>query len=163
MIMTLLLSLTVGQTPMEKPLEGTPVTIQGRAPWRAGTKPGTAPQHLVVRSADEFAKLLRPGNDAPTVLRDLLKAMKLDSIDWSRQMLVVVTGGAQKSGGYRLEITGVAVKGDVMTVRWKLHSPRPTDIVTMAFTHPAETVLVPSHAGTVVFDPPLKKPISGTK
>lgn len=149
--------------PAEKPLPGTPVKILGRGFWRASAKPGAAPQQLVIRSEMEFAKLISAGNDSKTVLDQLKKSLKVDALDWAKQMLVVVTGGAQRTGGFRVEVTAVAVKDNVLTVRWKLHSPKPTDIVTMAFTHPAETILIERFDGKVVFDPALpapKKPVN---
>ena len=137
---------------------GTPVKILCRATWRASTKPGAAAQQLVIRSEADFAKAVGAGNDAKAALDNLKMQMKVDQIDWQKQMLIVVTAGAQRTGGYRLEILGAFAKGDTLTVRWKLHAPKPTDFVTMAFTHPAETVLVESTAGKVVFDPPAPKP-----
>lgn len=137
---------------------GTPVKILGRASWRASTKPGAAAQQIVIRSEADFAKAVGAGNDAKAALDDLKKQMKVEQIDWQKQMLIVVAGGAQRTGGYRLEVLGAFAKGNTLTVQWKLHSPKPTDFVTMAFTHPAEAVLVESTAGKVVFDPPAPKP-----
>jgi hypothetical protein len=136
---------------------GAAVKILGRAPWRASAKPGSAAQQLVIRSEADFAKAVSPANDTKTVLDNLKKQLKVETIDWQKQMLIVASGGAQSTGGFRFEILGVFVKGDTMTVCWKLHAPKPTDFVTAAFTHPAETVLVETFPGKVVFDPPAAK------
>jgi hypothetical protein len=132
---------------------GKPVKILGRATWRASTKPGASPQQLVIRSEAEFAKTVSAGNDAKNVLENLAKQLKVDAIDWNKHMLVVVSAGAQRTGGYRVEVLGVYAREDKLTVHWKLHSPKPTDFVTMAFTHPAETVLIESSDRKVMFDP----------
>lgn len=148
------------ETPDEekpRPIDGVEVKVLGRAPWRASAKPGAAAQQLVVRSREEFDKLISAGNDPKTVLDNLQQQLKTE-IDWSKHMLVVCTGGAQRTGGYRVEVQVVYTKGETMTVRWKLHVPKPGSFVTMAFTHPAETVLVEKFAGTVVFDPAMAKP-----
>ena len=81
---------------------------------------------------------------------NLAKELKVKDIDWTRQMVVVVSGGTQRSGGFRVEVTGLEIKDRMMTVKWKLHSPKGN--ATAAITHPAEVVLLPKFAGKVVFD-----------
>jgi len=82
---------------------------------------------------------------------------KVDKIDWDKQMVVVATAGAKPTGGYRVEILGLEARDGTLTVKWKLHSPKPGSIVTQAFTHPGEAVLVEKFEGKVTFDPPAPK------
>lgn len=84
----------------------------------------------------------------------LAKALKVKDIDWKKQMLVVTTAGSRGSGGFRVEVTGLKVKGDTMTVSWKATPPK--GAATAAFTHPGVVALVPAHK-KVEFDPPAKK------
>jgi hypothetical protein len=134
--------------------------IQGRGFWRASARPGSAAQQLVIRDAGEAAKasgLPADGKGQELASANLAKALKAEKIDWDKQMVVVVTGGAKPTGGFRVEILGLTLKDKELIVKWKLHSPKPGDFVTQAFTHPAEAVLVEKVDAKVVFDPPAPK------
>jgi hypothetical protein len=122
--------------------------VLARAPWRFGVQDNTQHQ-LVIRSQEELEKA------APKQADQLLKALKVDKIDWKTQMLVMVSAGAKRTGGYRVEITKLTPEGKTLTVHWKLHTP--TGFVTQALTHPAESVLVERFDGPVKFDPPAAK------
>jgi len=80
----------------------------------------------------------------------LAKALKVKGIDWDKQMLLVVTAGTKSTGGYKVEVTDMTVKGDTMTVTYKVTPP--SGFATQAFTHPGTVVLVPKHKGKVVFE-----------
>lgn len=140
---------------------GKAVKILGRSPWKAAPRPGAPAIQLVIRSDRDFARAIPRGSNPKAEQAQLAKQMKVDAFDWQKQMIVAVSAGAQRTGGYRVEVLGVFVKDNVMTVRWKLHSPKPDDIVTQAFTHPAEAVLLETFSGKVVFDPPAPKPKRG--
>ncbi len=134
--------------------------IEGRGFWRASSRPGGAAQQLVIRDAVEAAKasgLPADGKSQEQASANLAKALKVEKIDWDKQMVVVATAGAKPTGGYRVEVLTVAVKDGTVLVKWKLHSPKPGGIVTQAFTHPAEAVLVEKAEGKAVFDPPAPK------
>ncbi|MBI1915704.1 MAG: protease complex subunit PrcB family protein [Planctomycetes bacterium] len=62
-----------------------------------------------------------------------------------------------RGGGYSVEILGVEMKDKTLTVRWKLNSPGPDSIVTQAFTHPAQAVLVDTAEGEPKFVEETKK------
>jgi hypothetical protein len=134
--------------------QGIDMKIQARGNWRwTGGK--DQPQQLVIRSADELAKLT--GNPADKATEELAKSFKVESIDWKKQMVVVATGGLKRTGGYSLEITALKVKDGVLTIHWKLHTPQPGSLVTQALTHPAQAVLVERFEGKTLFDPPAPK------
>jgi PrcB C-terminal len=128
--------------------------IIARARWphaRVDVKsPGKDKVQLVLRSANELVAAV-PGAVEKTATGSLAKELKVKDIDWTKQMVVVVSGGSQRTGGYRVEVTALEIKDKTMTVKWKLHAPK--GIATQSFTHPAEAVLVPKFAGKVVFDP----------
>ena len=119
-------------------------------------------QQLVIRSAKELADR-PPFNklDAPAEVVEkmataaLAKALKVDAIDWTKQMVVVVTAGVKPTGGYRVEITKATQADKTVTVHWKLHTPK--GAVTQAFTHPAQAALIERVDGEVRFDPPAAK------
>jgi PrcB C-terminal len=135
------------------------VIAQGR--WAYAGRDGKAKQLVIKSAADLVANTPFKDRDAPqqvvekAATAELTKALKVKDIDWSKQMLVVVTAGTRRSGGYRLEITGLKVKDKELVVSWKLHAPK--GAATAALTHPATVALVPRHAGKVAFDPPAKK------
>lgn len=82
---------------------------------------------------------------------ELAKALKVTAIDWSKQMLVVVTGGVKSSGGWRIDISKVAVDGKTASVLWSLSAPE--GFATQAFTHPSLVALVDRCEGEVTFIP----------
>lgn len=114
----------------------------------------TGPKQYVVRSAEDLAKAANQ-KDADKVKEQLLKVLKVKDVDWKTQMLIVVTGGVQSSGGYSLDVTGLEVKDKVLTVKWKLNPPK--GAATAAFTHPATVVLIERFEGEVKFDPAAPK------
>ncbi len=139
--------------------------VEASAPWRYGQadpKVAGGSQQLVLRSAAELvaATPYRDRDALPAVVEkaataDLAGQLKVKQIDWKKQMLLVVTAGTQRSGGYRVEVTGLKVKDNTLTVSWKLHPPK--GFATAALTHPGVVVLVPRFTGKVLFDPPAKK------
>jgi hypothetical protein len=140
---------------------GAEVKILARAPWKPALKGGD-PQQYVFRSAEELAKV--SGLDKPDgaeaqkkATEAAAKALKIDDIDWKRQMLLVVTGGMKRTGGYNVEITKIETADKVMTVHWRLNAPKAGSPVTQTITHPAQTALVERFDGKVVFNPPLAR------
>src|SRR5262249_62030310 len=80
------------------------------------------------------------------------KEQKADGSDWSKQMLVVVTGGVKPSGGWKIEIVSVTRGDKGGTVTWQLTPPK--GAATAAFTHPAAVALVDRVEGEVRFAAP---------
>lgn len=133
---------------------GQPVKLLGKAAWLASTEPGTPGRWAAIRSREEFAAAIKPETEVNAALARVAKMLKVDGIDWSKHMLVVVAAGAKPTGGYKVDIVQVTRADGVLTVHWKLHAPKPGDIVTMAFTHPAQVVLIEQVPDQVVFVPP---------
>jgi hypothetical protein len=132
------------------------ILASGRWPFASANPKGpTTPQQHVIRNAEELAKISGQ-KDADKVKEQLTKLLKVDDIDWKKQMLIVVTGGVKSTGGYSVDVTGLEVRDNTMTVKWKLNTP--TGAVTQAFTHPATVILVERFEGTVKFDSPAGKP-----
>ena len=140
--------------PADRPADKAPAVI-ARSPARIGVR-GGEPAQLVIRSAEELAKAM--GTDAETASAQAARMLKVEKIDWSKQMLLVVSAGTRRTGGYRVEVTDLTLSKDgTLTVKWKLNTPRPGGPVTQAITHPAQTLLVDRFEGKVNFDPPAPK------
>ncbi|MCI0462286.1 MAG: protease complex subunit PrcB family protein [Gemmataceae bacterium] len=119
--------------------------------------PAGLPQQLVIRTPQELVEAMglnekgkQAHQQATTTLADILK---VDVIDWSTQMLVVVTGGVQWRTGYSVEINFLEERGRTLTVFWKLNRPKPGAAVGHGLTHPAQVVLVERFDGFVTFHP----------
>ena len=133
---------------------GRGVTIHARVPVSG---PITPPQFAdpavqqAIRSREELVRVLGSAESADRVIRQL----QVDTIDFKKHMLLFVTGGARRTGGYRLEVVGVELepKSNTLLVLWKQHAPRPDQPVTNAITHPGELLLVDRHDGQVRFVP----------
>jgi hypothetical protein len=99
-----------------------------------------------IRSAEELAKL-------NSKAEDVARFLKVDKIDFSKQMLVVISGGSRPTGGYGVEFKDTEVKDKKLVVHWVLKTPAKDAFVTQAFTHPMLVVLMDRFDGDVVFDP----------
>jgi len=114
--------------------------------------------HLVLRSTADLVAALPDDSSRqpqPKVLEKVAtgaaaKALGVKAIDWKKHTLLVVAAGGQRSHGYRIEVVGLKKKGGTLTVSWVLHEPQcKGDCVK---SYPALLVLVPAHAGKVVFE-----------
>ncbi|HEY7311422.1 MAG TPA: protease complex subunit PrcB family protein [Gemmataceae bacterium] len=155
----LMVSLVLAAPPGSKDEKDRDLKILARGAWPVRHE---KPTQLVLRNAEELAlahgvapKDAKEKRFQADVTADVVSLLKVKAIDWDKQMLVVVTAGMKRTGGYRVEILSLPVKDGTLTVRWKLHSPAPGDIVTQAITYPAEMVLV-ERVAAVKFDPPAK-------
>jgi hypothetical protein len=121
------------------------------------------PTQLVIRNAEELAvahgvapKDAKEKRFQADVTVDVAQLLKVKTIDWDKQMLVVAAAGKKPTGGYRVEVRSLSVKDKTLLVRWEVHSPAPDAVVTQAITYPAQMVLVERFDGPVKFDPPAK-------
>jgi hypothetical protein len=124
-----------------------------------GRPPGAAPRgHMTIRNPQELTKIMAGlGGNIDRAMDRVTKMLKVDRIDWNKQMLLILSGGRQRTGGYRVELTSLKVKGDELTVRWKLIGPRPGQPVTQALSYPALTLLVERYDNTIRFDPAVAR------
>lgn len=120
--------------------------VHAKTPQRTRANSG------VIRSAKELAE--GSGTTPEEATARLAKAFKLPTIDWDRHMVVTISGGVQRTGGYSVALEGLDVKDKALVVRWKLNRPAPGRPVTQAFTRPSLTILVDRFDGAVRFDPP---------
>ncbi len=160
-MLSALLLLSAPAAPDPPPPPPAAVKVLAQAPWphsRADLKAVGVSKHLVLRSAAELLANTPFKNSGVTekqATAAVTTALRVPTIDWGKQMVVVVSGGTRSSGGYRVEVTKVEARPAGLTVHWKLHPPK--GFATAAFTHPAQAVLLPRSAGKVTFDPPGTK------
>jgi hypothetical protein len=136
---------------------GKEVSAVARAFWPDGWPPETPRKEWFVRNEEE---LIDPRLRAPEPVLEKMraeakaryaKALKLDSIDFAKQMVIGVSGGVRPAGE-RVEVTRAETDaaGKTMTVYWKLHAA-PKDRPTAEIAHPAEVVLLDRFAGDIRF------------
>ncbi len=137
-----------------------PVKVLAKGEWRHGGVNGK--KALVILKAEDLANLLPYSNlDAPPAAvgrmaaADLAADMGVKSIDWSKQMAVILLTGEAGSGGYTVEVTKLKAEKGTLTVSWKRTAP--AGAADSVITHPSLAVLLPRFTGKVVFDPPLGK------
>jgi hypothetical protein len=137
------------------------LTILARGVWPVRQ---AKPTQLIIRNGEELALAHRiSATDAKdtrlqiAVGKDVLKLLKVETIDWKKNMLVVVTAGMKPTAGYSVEVLTLPLKGKTLTVRWRLNSPKPGSHVTQRVTHPSQMVLVERFDGSIQFDPPAKE------
>ena len=114
-------------------------------------------QTLAIKNLQEL-NLAVPANGTAKEYEEILaKQLKVKKIDWDKQMVIVVFGGKQPTGGYSVELKSLEAKDKKLIVHWKLKSPGPDDIVTQAITYPELVLLVDRFDGQVAFDTAPKK------
>jgi hypothetical protein len=111
-----------------------------------------------------------PGDGKTRIMLEnlLTRAFGTKAVDFDKHMLLVVNGGAQKTGGYRVEVSGVELDetGKALTVHWKLHGPEMDEAVAQQLSHPAAIVLLGRFGGEVKLEPPAtteQKPAESKK
>lgn len=139
----------------EKAKDGADVKILAQASARIGA--ARAGGHQTIRSADELVKAMGGKTDADKAAAQVAKLLKVDHVDWKKHMVIVVSGGMQRTGGYSVQVNHVKLSDKTLTVAWKLNTPKAGQPVTQAITYPAATILVERFEGEVRFDPPAPK------
>jgi len=125
----------------------------------AKTTARIVPGMAFFKNAEELGKAQKMDPDKASA--SLAKQFKVEKIDWDKQMVVVISGGTQRTGGYSVEVKSLKKTGDDLMVEWKLNTPGPGAIVIQVLTNPTLTILIDRVKGKVEFDP--KTPPAGGK
>ena len=103
------------------------------------------PARLVIRDARRFAEVWREAyagyQPAPAV----------PEVDFTRQLIIVVAMGEQRSGGYAIDVTEVSATGGKLVVQVKSAVPGSSCATHDALTQPIDIVKVPARSGAVEF------------
>lgn len=111
----------------------------------------------VIRSAEELvAKSSKPDSAKDAAVQkamadELAKLLRVDAIDWSKQMVLVFKGRPSGDGGGFIKFGNLTVENNVLTVSWQQQDRPSLGIVT-----PMGTVLVDRFDGEVKFVPVKK-------
>jgi len=115
---------------------------------------------VVLRSAEELVAHASKASDAKdtaiqkAMAAELAKRLKVESIDWSKQMVLVVQGHGTKGEFGTIKFESARIDGKVVTVEWKQENR-----VSLA-SHdgpPTGFALVERSEGEVKFVPAAKK------
>ena len=110
---------------------GKEVKVLARAFWPDGWRAEKPARQWVVR---RYEDLIDPRLKAPEEVLERMrreaagryaKALKVDAIDFTKDMIVGVSGGVRPTGGYHVEVTKVEADaaGKRLTVHWRLSAP----------------------------------------
>jgi hypothetical protein len=136
---------------------GKGVKILARAFWPEGWRAEMPPQQWVVRS---YRELIDPRLAAPEPVLERMRkenaaryarALKVAEVDFTKQMILGVSAGAQPAGS-RVEVIRVErdKAGKTLTVHWRLLAVAP-QVGKDGLTHPAAVVLVDQSPAEVRF------------
>ena len=135
--------------------------IRARGNWLGAAKLDAAAVQRVIHSPAEAAQAMGlPGGPRGETLAAQRVSQVLGGtpVDWARQMVIVVTAGAKRTGGYGVQVVKVETGGDKsMTVHYRLTSPRPGSAVPQMVSHPGTAVLVDRVDGEPRFVEETKK------
>jgi hypothetical protein len=68
---------------------------------------------------------------------------KAPPVDFEKEMVVAITMGQQRTGGYRIEITTVEAQPDKLIIAYKRYAPPPDGINLQVITSPFHFVAIP--------------------
>ena len=142
--LSLLMALPVAADKKETPKAAEPKIY-------ARTSIGIIQKSVVVKSSQQLSFYSPSNAPAGGDEAALARVLKVESIDWKKQMVIFISGGTQRTGGYSVETKSLEIKDGKLIVHWKLNTPK--GIVTQALTHPTQALLVDRFEGDVVFDP----------
>ena len=119
---------------------------QGTRIHRATSSGFTGPEQLVLRDQAAWRAAWARVHQEPG-------APALPSVDFTREMVVVLALGERSSGGHQVRFDAIAVSGNDAVVRYTVTEPDPSCMTTQAITAPVDVVRVPRVSGTVRFEP----------
>jgi hypothetical protein len=90
------------------------------------------------------------------VTAKLAKVLNRDTIDWSKEIILLVEVGQKNTDGYTVEVTLLSVKKKTLVVKWRVNEPEKYSKTTAKTTCPGVLLLCERFEGNVIFDPPLK-------
>jgi hypothetical protein len=76
---------------------------------------------------------------------------KIPKVDFEKEMIIAIAMGKQRTGGYRIEITGVETGADKLRITYKRYAPPPDGINLQVITSPFHFVAVPKSASKPEF------------
>ena len=115
----------------------TPEAIEFRSVVRGGFSGISEAKECAITNASEWAKLWTLHRPNPRV------ESKLPEIDFTKEMVVCVAAGRQRTGGYSVEIVKVQSHEGVIQIFTKRTAPRKGSIVTLALSAPFHFVALP--------------------
>ncbi len=133
------------------------VGLGGTSDGRIGPLGASGRTQLVIHSAKDLA-----ANAAPKKAKDpafqkeveaqLAKLLKVDAIDWDKQMVVAIWGGAARVHHQEIAFHSFTVKGNALTVTWN-----ETGSWLPGCTRARGVALVERFNGPVLFNPSAQK------
>lgn len=141
-----------GRSPAQPPTAADPRTVV--------TSATLAPVHLLTQQAsayrDEAELVVRDAGTWRETWRALhggVAAAPAPSIDFSREMVIVVALGLRNTGGFSVKVDAVVAEGTGAVVRYTATSPGPECITSQSTTAPLDVVRVPRAVGEIRFVP----------
>jgi len=124
--------------------------VYARVYWQPAAAQRLGSRHYVFRDGEQLAQalLLKGASTEQTAAVLLAHKLRVPEIDWKKHMLVCIAAGLRGAEAERLIITGVDVKDDTLTIRYRLQ-PTAAKAGTGGFGYPAETVLINRFNGPV--------------
>lgn len=101
------------------------------------------PELLVFRSVEDWSLHRALMHREPGLLAGL---------DWSAQMVLEVTLGVRRSGGFSVRVVGVEREGEQLWVRAAEDSPRPESARAAVMTRPSVYILTAPHDGPIALE-----------
>ncbi len=93
--------------------------------------------NLQVRQPIPFSTKSVKGTTEPGLMIFNEERKQSSSFAFGSRVFVVISAGERPTGGYSVVVDSVEIEGNAIIIKAHLISPKPTDMVTQAFTYPA--------------------------
>lgn len=141
-------------------LKGSNVKILARGGWHGGWRSKDQPEQWTIRGRDDLAdpRMKAPEHVIEAIRQRnaerLAKTLKVAGVDFEKHMVIGVSGGMKRTGGYRVEVIRIETNAskNEMTVHWIVYVPKLGQPLTRTITYPGEVVLVEKFVGEVRFE-----------
>lgn len=145
LIVTIILGIFLTGCPVNKQQEGSFISISKGNLFGAGEE-GFEKENSVISSKIAWKSFLKKIDSSNKVSETFD-----NSIDFSKEIVVVIIDKMRNTGGYSIEVTEVVEKKDNLLVRITTKGPKPTDMVTAAIIQPYHIIKVKKTNKKILF------------
>jgi PrcB C-terminal len=118
--------------------------------------PDQAMAHIVTGFAAPAETIVDTSEQWQRLWREMTKSQRpmppLPEVDFTRDVVVVVALGRQRSGGFSVQILGADRTRSEVRVRYRVNTPGPDCMVSGAITSPVDIALLAKSAGSISFE-----------
>jgi hypothetical protein len=155
--------------PMNPPITPGVDGVVARCTWQPAAAMRVGEKQYIFREGKQLAAVMQlkaTGDVDVTATNLLAKQLRVENIDWKKQMVVTIAAGLRGADADRVAVTRIAQKDQTLTIYYTLYVDRPpqpgdnpmSPPKATGFGCPAETVLINRFDGPIKIQREDEKP-----